>query len=101
MIGDIWQWTRFIFIVLWAALETLPHELVEAAAVDGANRRQVFWRIRLPLILPAASTVVLIRLIEGFKIVDLPNILTNGGPPTPPPAPPPPPSNHLRAPGIR
>ena len=82
MIGDIWQWTPFIFIVLLAALETLPHELVEAAAVDGANRMQVFWRIRLPLILPAASTVVLIRLIEGFKIVDLPNILTNGGPGT-------------------
>jgi multiple sugar transport system permease protein len=82
MIGDIWQWTPFIFIVVLAALETLPHELVEAAVVDGANRWQVFWRIRLPLILPAASTVVLIRLIEGFKIVDLPNILTNGGPGT-------------------
>jgi len=82
MIGDIWQWTPFIFIVLLAALETLPHELVEAAVVDGANRWQVFWRIRLPLILPAASTVVLIRLIEGFKIVDLPNVLTNGGPGT-------------------
>jgi len=82
MIGDIWQWTPFIFIVLLAALETLPHELVEAAVVDGASRWQVFWRIRLPLILPAASTVVLIRLIEGFKIVDLPNVLTNGGPGT-------------------
>src|SRR5437870_13727031 len=65
-----------------ATRETLPHELVEAAAVDGASRMQVFWRIRLPLILPAASTVVLIRLIEGFKIVDLPNVLTNGGPGT-------------------
>ena len=82
MIGDIWQWTPFIFIVLLAALETLPHELVEAAVVDGANRWQIIWRIRLPLILPAASTVVLIRLIEGFKIVDLPNVLTNGGPGT-------------------
>jgi multiple sugar transport system permease protein len=82
MIGDIWQWTPFIFIVLLAAIETLPHELVEAAVVDGANRLQVFWRITFPLILPATSTVVLIRLIEGFKIVDLPNVLTNGGPGT-------------------
>ena len=82
MIGDIWQWTPFIFIVLLAAIETLPHELVEAALVDGANRWQVFWRITFPLILPATSTVVLIRLIEGFKIVDLPNVLTNGGPGT-------------------
>jgi multiple sugar transport system permease protein len=82
MVGDIWQWTPFIFIVLLAAIETLPHELVEAAVVDGANRWQVFRRITFPLILPATSTIVLIRLIEGFKIVDLPNVLTNGGPGT-------------------
>jgi len=82
MVGDIWQWTPFIFIVLLASIETLPHELVEAAVVDGANRWQVFWRITFPLILPATSTIVLIRLIEGFKIVDLPNVLTNGGPGT-------------------
>jgi multiple sugar transport system permease protein len=82
MIGDVWQWTPFIFIVLLAAIETLPHELVEAAVVDGAGRWQVFWKITFPLILPATSTVVLIRLIEGFKIIDLPNVLTNGGPGT-------------------
>jgi multiple sugar transport system permease protein len=82
MIGDVWQWTPFIFIVLLAAIETVPHELSEAAVVDGANRWQVFWRITFPQILPATTTVVLIRIIEGFKIVDLPNVLTNGGPGT-------------------
>jgi multiple sugar transport system permease protein len=82
MVGDVWQWTPFIFIVMLAALETLPHELVEAAVVDGANRWQVFWRITFPQILPATTTVVLIRIIEGFKIIDLPNVLTNGGPGT-------------------
>jgi len=82
MIGDVWQWTPFIFIILLAAIETLPHELVEAAVVDGASRWNVFWRITFPQILPATTTVVLIRLIEGFKIVDLPNVLTNGGPGT-------------------
>ena len=82
MIGDVWQWTPFIFIVMLAAIETLPHELNEAAVVDGANRWQVFWRITFPQILPATSTVVLIRMIEGFKIIDLPNVLTNGGPGT-------------------
>jgi multiple sugar transport system permease protein len=82
MIGDVWQWTPFIFIVLLAAIETVPHELTEAAVVDGANRWQVFWRITFPQILPATTTVVLIRIIEGFKIVDLPNVLTNGGPGT-------------------
>ena len=82
MIGDIWQWTPFMFIVLLAALEGQSVELVEAALVDGANRRQTFWYITLPQILPVTTTLILIRMIEAFKIVDLPNVLTNGGPGT-------------------
>jgi multiple sugar transport system permease protein len=82
MIGDIWQWTPFIFIVLLASLESLPVQLHEAAVVDGANAWQRFREVTFPQILPATATVVLIRLIEAFKIVDLPNILTNGGPGT-------------------
>jgi multiple sugar transport system permease protein len=82
MIGDIWQWTPFIFIVLLAALESQAIEPLEAALVDGANRWQIFWEITLPEILPVSATVVLIRMIEAFKIVDLPNVLTNGGPGT-------------------
>jgi multiple sugar transport system permease protein len=82
MIGDVWQWTPFIFIVLLASLESLPVELNEAAVVDGANSWQTFWEVTFPQILPATSTVILIRLIEAFKIVDLPNVLTNGGPGT-------------------
>ena len=82
MIGDIWQWTPFMFIVLLAALEGQSIELIEAALVDGANRWQIFWHITLPQILPVSTTLILIRMIEAFKIVDLPNVLTNGGPGT-------------------
>jgi multiple sugar transport system permease protein len=82
MIGDIWQWTPFMFIVLVAALESLPTEPVEAAVVDGASRWAIFREITLPAILPVSSTLILIRLIESFKIIDLPNVLTNGGPGT-------------------
>jgi multiple sugar transport system permease protein len=82
MIGDIWQWTPFMFIVLLAALESQPAELLEAAMVDGANRWQSFWKISWPQIVPVSSTLILIRAIEAFKIVDLPNVLTNGGPGT-------------------
>lgn len=82
MIGDIWQWTPFMFIVLLAALEGQSMELIEAALVDGANRWQTFWYITLPQILPVSTTLILIRMIEAFKIVDLPNVLTNGGPGT-------------------
>ena len=82
MIGDIWQWTPFMFIVLLAALEGQSVELIEAALVDGANRWQIFWRITIPQILPVSTTLILIRMIEAFKIIDLPNVLTNGGPGT-------------------
>src|SRR5207249_11419188 len=82
MIGDIWQWTPFLFIVLLAALESQSIEPVEAAVVDGASRWQIFRAITFPQLLPVTSTIVLIRVIEAFKIVDLPNVMTNGGPGT-------------------
>jgi multiple sugar transport system permease protein len=82
MMGDVWQWTPFMFIVLLAALEGQDFGTLEAAMVDGANRWQIFRHVTLPQILPVCMTVILIRLIEAFKIVDLPNVLTNGGPGT-------------------
>jgi multiple sugar transport system permease protein len=80
LLGDTWQWTPFMFIVLLAAVENQPREQVEAAHLDGASPRQIFRDITWPAIAPVAATVVLIRLIEAFKIVDLPNVLTGGGP---------------------
>ena len=71
-----------MFIVLLAAMEGQSVELIEAALVDGANRWQTFWHITIPQILPVSTTLILIRMIEAFKIVDLPNVLTNGGPGT-------------------
>ncbi len=82
LIADIWQWTPFMFIVLVAALESQPVEPLEAALVDGANPWQLFRYVTWPAILPVSMTLVLIRLIEAFKIVDLPNVMTNGGPGT-------------------
>jgi multiple sugar transport system permease protein len=82
IIGDVWQWTPFVFIILLAAIEGLPTELFEAAHVDGASRLQIFWNITLPQIVPVSATIILIRMIEAFKIIDLPNVLTFGGPGT-------------------
>jgi multiple sugar transport system permease protein len=80
LIGDTWQWTPFMFIVLLAAVESRPHEQIEAAKIDGAHPLQIFRYVTWPAIAPVAATIVLIRLIEAFKIIDLPNILTGGGP---------------------
>lgn len=80
VIADSWQWIPFIFVVLLAALENVPKDMVEAGHVDGASRWQIFREITWPQIMPVAATVMLIRVIEAFKIVDLPNIMTSGGP---------------------
>jgi multiple sugar transport system permease protein len=82
LIGDIWQWTPFMFIILLAALEGTSRDQLEAALVDGANRLQIFRYIILPQVAPVSLTLLLIRLIEAFKIVDIPRILTGGGPGT-------------------
>lgn len=82
LVSDIWQWTPFMFIILLAALEGVSREQIEASLVDGANRVMLFRYIVLPEIAPVSMTLILIRLIEAFKIIDLPRILTGGGPGT-------------------
>ena len=80
VVSDSWQWIPFIFICMLAAFENVSRDHVEAAQVDGASSPQIFKEITWPQILPVAVTVLLIRMIEAFKIVDLPNIMTGGGP---------------------
>ena len=80
MIADAWMWIPFIFIVLVASLDTVSKDLVEAADVDGASKLLIFKDVIWPQIAPVAGTVVLIRWIEGFKLVDIPLVMTSGGP---------------------
>jgi len=79
-IADSWQWIPFVFIMMLAAFESVPRDLTEAAELDGAGPWQSFSEITWPRVMPIAATVMLIRAIEAFKIVDLPNIMTSGGP---------------------
>ena len=78
--ADTWQWTPFAFLVLLAALQAVPDELYEAAALDTVSSWQSFMHITLPMIRPALVTVVLLRTVEAFKIFDIAFSLTNGGP---------------------
>lgn len=80
VIADSWQWIPFVFIMMLAAFESVPKDLNEAAEIDGAGKWMTFREIIWPQVLPIAATVMLIRVIEAFKIVDLPNIMTAGGP---------------------
>lgn len=82
LVGDIWQWTPLMFIILLAALEGISRDQTEAALVDGANRLQIFRFVIVPQIAPVSLTLILIRMIEAFKLIDIPRILTGGGPGT-------------------
>lgn len=77
---DVWQWTPFVFLVSIAALQGLPQPLYEAAKVDGASSFDLFRYITLPLMAPILWLILLLRLVEAFKVFDIPVSLTLGGP---------------------
>lgn len=80
ILADVWHMMPFVALVLQAALATLPEELDEAAAVDGANAFQRFWSIRLPLLRPAILIALIVRTVDAFRVFDIAYIITNGGP---------------------
>jgi ABC-type sugar transport system permease subunit len=80
IMADIWHSVPFIALILQAALATLPIELEEAAAVDGANAWKRFWFIRLPLLRAAILVALVIRTVEAFRVFDIIYVITAGGP---------------------
>lgn len=82
VIVDIWHWTPFVFLILFAAVEGLPREIVEAARIDGARNRDVVFKILLPMLKPAIAVAALFRAILAFKVFDQVFLLTSGGPGT-------------------
>jgi multiple sugar transport system permease protein len=81
-LADIWQWTPFFAIVLYAGLLSIPEDVVEAARVDGADGWQLFARITFPLMWRTAVVVIMIRFMQLFNMFDLVLVLTRGGPGT-------------------
>ena len=77
---DVWQWTPFVFLISLAALQSLPDELYEAAQIDGAGSLGLFRYLTLPLMAPTLWLILLLRLVEAFKVFDIPVSLTLGGP---------------------
>lgn len=77
---DIWQWTPFAFLLLYAGLQSIPRSQFEAAKVDGAGKLRIFFHITLPNIMPTLFMVILLRTIDTFRLFDKVNILTGGGP---------------------
>ncbi|HEY0237363.1 MAG TPA: sugar ABC transporter permease [Friedmanniella sp.] len=82
MVPAIWLRTGFPMLLYLAALQGIPHELYEAATVDGATRSQQFWHITMPSLRPAHYIVLALSLIDSFKVFDMIYAMTYGGPGT-------------------
>ena len=80
LILRIWRNTGFYLLFIFAGLKAIPKALYEAATVDGANSRGIFFKITLPLLRPVITFVIFMSLIWQFQIFDEPWVLTGGGP---------------------
>ncbi|MFW6296834.1 MAG: carbohydrate ABC transporter permease [Halothece sp.] len=80
ILADVWKTTPFIAILLLAGLQSIPKDLYEAHAIDGANPIQSFFQITLPLVAPQIIIALLFRFAQAFGIFDLVQVMTGGGP---------------------
>ncbi|MGX5802233.1 carbohydrate ABC transporter permease [Bradyrhizobium sp. Arg314] len=80
IIVDTWMWTPYVMLICLAGLRSIPEYIYEAAEVDRASNWRQFWSITLPMALPFIMLAVLFRGIENFKMFDMVNLLTGGGP---------------------
>lgn len=82
IVVDIWHWTPFCYLLMLAALESLPEDVFEAAKMDGATGWRLLRYVTVPLMLPAIVVTFVFRLILAFKVFDQIYLLTGGGPGT-------------------
>jgi len=82
IVAGIWGSVGFATVILSAALKSIPSEILEAARVDGASERAVFFRIIIPMVSLPISVLAVTLVVNVIKLFDLIYVLTNGGPGT-------------------
>ncbi|MGE8593026.1 carbohydrate ABC transporter permease [Bifidobacterium hominis] len=75
-----WKWMGLSMLIFLAGLKTIDSDVIEAAAIDGASRRQTFWRIKFPLLAPAFTFNVATSLLGSMNGFDIVQATTQGGP---------------------
>ena len=76
----IWKQAGYVMVFFISGLQNINPELYEAAHIDGANGRQIFWKITWPMLMPTTLYVMIITMTNAFKLVDHLYIMTKGGP---------------------
>lgn len=74
---DVWKTTPFMTLLILAGIQSIPLQVYQSAAVDGASGLRTFWKITLPLIKPALVVAVVFRCLDALRIFDLIFIMTN------------------------
>jgi multiple sugar transport system permease protein len=82
VLADVWQNTPFVILVVYAGLQSVPVEPLEAAMVDGASRAQTLAHVVFPFLRPLILFVLIIRSMDAFRIFDQVFVMTGGGPGT-------------------
>ena len=82
ILADVWQNTPFVILVVYAGLQSVPVEPLEAALVDGASRAQTLAHVVFPFLRPLVLFVLIIRSMDAFRIFDQVFVMTGGGPGT-------------------
>ena len=77
---DVWQSAPFVFLLLYAALQSVPQSQYEAARIDGAGRLKILFYVTIPNIKNSLALCALLRTIDSFRLFDKVNLLTGGGP---------------------
>ena len=77
---DIWQNTPFVFLLLYASLQSVPADQYKAAKIDGSRSLSTLWYITIPNLKTSLALCALLRTIDSFRIFDKVNLLTGGGP---------------------
>lgn len=80
VIHSIWQSTGFVFLILYAGLQALSREMLEAAAIDGASFAQRVWYVIVPSLAPLFIFVLMVRVMDLYRVFDSVFIMTRGGP---------------------
>lgn len=80
ILADVWKWLGIKIMLFYAGFQNLPTELLEAASIDGARKRVVFFRIVVPLTWETITLVITLLVIGSLKVFDLLYIMTAGGP---------------------
>jgi len=78
IIAAVWSWTGFAMVVLYAGLKSIPHEILEAARVDGAGEWRILARVIIPLLRPTILVVATVMIVTALKAFDVVYVMTNG-----------------------